>query len=100
MELPTAFASKRAGDDFVTSAHYTCCDMQLFHELVLGYFYGTKSVDAKVRELSNSHVVHPPLPVFAVVNNAGIVSGGAPILEADDARVVKTFQVRPRSRTY
>ena len=34
-----------------------------------------------------------PLPVFAVVNNAGIVSGGAPILEADDARVVKTFQV-------
>jgi hypothetical protein len=50
MELPTAFASKRAGDDFVTSAHYTCCDMQLFHELVLGYFYGTKSVDAKVRE--------------------------------------------------
>jgi NAD(P)-dependent dehydrogenase (short-subunit alcohol dehydrogenase family) len=41
-----------------------------------------------------------PLPVFAVVNNAGIVSGGAPILEADDARVVKTFQVRPRWRTY
>ena len=42
-------ARKRAGDDFVTDAHYTCCDMQLFHELVLGYFYGTKSLDARTR---------------------------------------------------
>jgi len=35
-------ARKRAGDDFVTDAHYTCCDMQAFHELVLDYFYGTQ----------------------------------------------------------
>ena len=41
-------ARKRAGDDFVTQAHYTCCDMQLFHELVLEYFYGTKKLSAKV----------------------------------------------------
>ena len=41
-------ARKRAGDDFVTEAHYTCCDMALFHEAVLGYFYGTKSVSAEV----------------------------------------------------
>ncbi|MBN38145.1 MAG: hypothetical protein CMI29_06710 [Opitutae bacterium] len=39
---------KRAGDDFVTNAHYTCCDMALFREAVLGYFYGTKSLGAKV----------------------------------------------------
>ena len=42
-------ARKRAGDDFVTDAHYTCCDMQAFHELVLGYFYGTKSLSDEVR---------------------------------------------------
>ena len=42
-------ARKRAGDDFVTEAHYTCCDMQRFHELVLGYFYGTKCLSAEVR---------------------------------------------------
>ena len=42
-------ARKRAGDDFVTDAHYACCDMQIFHELVLGYFFGTKSLDAKTR---------------------------------------------------
>ena len=35
-------ARKRKGDDFVTDAHYTCCDMQVFHELVLDYFYGTR----------------------------------------------------------
>jgi hypothetical protein len=40
-------ARKRAGDDFVTDAHYTCCDMQLFREGVLAYFYGTKSLDAR-----------------------------------------------------
>jgi hypothetical protein len=37
-------ARKRAGDDHVTGAYYTCCDMQLFHGLVLDYFYGTKSM--------------------------------------------------------
>lgn len=42
-------ARKRAGDDFITNAHYTCCDMQLFHELVLKYFYGTKSLTDEVR---------------------------------------------------
>jgi hypothetical protein len=41
-------ARKRAGDDHVTDAHYTCCDMQLFHGLVLDYFYGTKSLSPKV----------------------------------------------------
>ena len=35
-------ARKRKGDDFVTDAHYTCCDMQTFHELMLDYFYGTQ----------------------------------------------------------
>jgi hypothetical protein len=39
-------ARKRAGDDFVTQAHYTCCDMQLFHGLVLEHFYGTKKLNA------------------------------------------------------
>lgn len=39
-------ARKRAGDDFVTQAHYTCCDMQLFHGLVLEHFYGTKNLNA------------------------------------------------------
>ena len=37
-------ARKRKGDDFVTDAHYTCCDMQTFHELVLDYVYGTQSL--------------------------------------------------------
>ena len=41
-------ARKRAGDDHVTDAHYTCCDMQLFHGLILDYFYGTKNLEAKV----------------------------------------------------
>lgn len=41
-------ARKRAGDDFITQAHYLCCDMRLLHELVLGYFYGTKSLDQRV----------------------------------------------------
>jgi hypothetical protein len=37
---------KRAGDDFVTDAHYLCCDMQVFHGLVLDYLYGTRKLDA------------------------------------------------------
>ena len=41
-------ARKRAGDDFVTDAHYLCCDMQIFHALVLNYFYGTKHLDDRV----------------------------------------------------
>lgn len=32
-------------------------------------------------------------PVFALINNAGIVSGGIPILESNDEHVIKTFQV-------
>lgn len=39
-------ARKRAGDDFVTQAHYTCCDLQLFHGLVLEHFYGTTKLNA------------------------------------------------------
>ena len=35
-------ARKRKGDDFETAAHYTCCDMRSFHELILDYFYGTQ----------------------------------------------------------
>ena len=42
-------ARKRKGDDFVTDAHYMCCDTQVLHELVLTYFYGTKSLDAQTR---------------------------------------------------
>ena len=38
-------ARKRKDDDFVTDAHYTCCDMQTFHELMLDYFYGTQHVN-------------------------------------------------------
>ena len=33
---------RKDGDDFGTEAHYTCCDMQTFHELMLDYFYGTQ----------------------------------------------------------
>jgi hypothetical protein len=42
-------ARKRKGDDFVTDAHYTCCDMQAFHELVLDYFYGTRHLAAEMK---------------------------------------------------
>ena len=42
-------ARKRRGDDFVTDAHYTCCDMQAFHELVLDYFYGTRHLTAEMK---------------------------------------------------
>ncbi|MBG10245.1 MAG: hypothetical protein CMD92_03675 [Gammaproteobacteria bacterium] len=42
-------ARKRKGDDFVTDAHYTCCDMQAFHELVLDYFYGTRHLTAEMK---------------------------------------------------
>ena len=42
-------ARKRKGDDFITDAHYMCCDTQVLHELVLTYFYGTKSLDAQTR---------------------------------------------------
>jgi hypothetical protein len=42
-------ARKRKGDDFITEAHYLCCDTQVLHELVLTYFYGTKSLDAQTR---------------------------------------------------
>ena len=42
-------ARKRKGDDFITDAHYLCCDTQVLHELVLAYFYGTKSLDAQTR---------------------------------------------------
>ena len=38
-------ARKRKGDDFITDAHYTCCDMQTFHELMLDYFYGTQHLN-------------------------------------------------------
>ena len=42
-------ARKRKGDDFITDAHYLCCDTQVLHELVLDYFYGTKHLDEKVQ---------------------------------------------------
>lgn len=42
-------ARKRKGDDFVTDAHYMCCDTQVLHELVMTYFYGTKSPDARTQ---------------------------------------------------
>jgi hypothetical protein len=39
---------KRAGDDFVTHAHYLCCDMQLFHAKILEYFYGTRHLSKEI----------------------------------------------------
>lgn len=42
-------ARKRKGDDFVTDAHYTCCDMQAFHALILDYFYGTRQLTDEMR---------------------------------------------------
>ena len=42
-------ARKRKGDDFITDAHYLCCDTQVLHERVLDYFYGTQSLDAQTR---------------------------------------------------
>ena len=40
-------ARKRKGDDFVTSAHHLCCDLQVFHGLVLDYLYGTRKLNAE-----------------------------------------------------
>ena len=39
---------KRAGDDFVTDAHYLCCDMQVFHAKILEYIYGTRHLTQQV----------------------------------------------------
>ena len=39
---------KRAGDDFVTDAHYLCCDMQVFHAKILEYIYGTRHLSKQV----------------------------------------------------
>lgn len=39
-------ARKRKGDDFVTDAHHLCCDLQVFHGLVLEYLYGTRKLNA------------------------------------------------------
>jgi len=39
---------KRAGDDFVTDAHYLCCDMQVLHAQVLEYIYGTRHLQQQV----------------------------------------------------
>ena len=41
-------ARKRAGDDFVTDAHYLCCDMQVFHAKILEYVYGTRHLSKQV----------------------------------------------------
>ncbi len=40
---------KRKGDDEVTQAHYTCCDVRKLHELVLEYFYGTRKLSAEMK---------------------------------------------------
>tara|TARA_B110000858_G_scaffold157621_1_gene180472 strand:+ start:2822 stop:4198 length:1377 start_codon:yes stop_codon:yes gene_type:complete len=42
-------ARKRKGDDFITDAHYLCCDMQVFHSSILDYFYGSKSLSQEVK---------------------------------------------------
>ena len=39
---------KRAGDDFVTDAHYLCCDMQVLHAKILEYIYGTRHLTQQV----------------------------------------------------
>jgi len=39
---------KRAGDDFVTDAHFLCCDMQVFHAKILEYIYGTQHLTQQV----------------------------------------------------
>jgi hypothetical protein len=41
-------ARKRAGDDFVTDAHYLCCDMQVLHAKILEYIYGTRHLSKQV----------------------------------------------------
>ena len=41
-------ARKRQGDDFVTSGHFLCCDMLLFHEAVTEYFYGTLHLSREI----------------------------------------------------
>jgi hypothetical protein len=33
----------------VTDAHYTCCDMQAFHELILNYVYGTQHLSEEMK---------------------------------------------------
>ena len=62
----------------------------------------TKTVDISSRDAVYSAAATTQLltwgaaeaqPVFALVNNAGIVSGGASICNTDDARIVKTFEV-------
>ena len=40
-------ARKRKGDDFVTDAHHLCCDLQVFHRLVLDYLYGSRKLNAE-----------------------------------------------------
>jgi hypothetical protein len=40
---------KRKGNDFVTAAHYTCCDMSKLHELIIDYFYGTQHLSEEVK---------------------------------------------------
>jgi len=47
-------ARKRKGDDFVTDAHYLCCDMQVFHGLVVDYLYGTKNLSETMKQLQPS----------------------------------------------
>ena len=41
---------KRAGDDFTTDAHYLCCDMQAFHELILDRMHGTKNLSDQAKK--------------------------------------------------
>jgi hypothetical protein len=40
---------RKDGDDLVTDAHYTCCDMQAFHELILNYVYGTQHLSEEMK---------------------------------------------------
>tara|TARA_B100000795_G_C22792650_1_gene437696 strand:+ start:1172 stop:2539 length:1368 start_codon:yes stop_codon:yes gene_type:complete len=42
-------ARKRKGDDFITDAHFLCCDQAVFHHQIELYFYGTTSLSEKTR---------------------------------------------------
>ena len=69
---------KRKGDDFVTGAHYLCCDMQSLHGHILDYFYGTRHLD---------NVMTQRQPAALALLTTGIACCGCDFVEIKGMRI-------------
>ena len=69
---------KRQGDDFASGGNFLCCDMHVFHEAVVEYFYGTLHLSSAIKE---------QLPDAMALFAAALACCGCDFVKIDGMRV-------------